>query len=413
MDNSERNYSLHKGKIKFLLLEGIHPRAREVIENASYTNIVEQSGALTPQALQRALKGVHFVGIRSRTQLDAAAIEAADRLTAIGCFCIGTNQVDLQRAQHTGIPVFNAPFANTRSVAELSLAEIIMLMRGIPQKNAAAHRGEWLKSASGSNEIRGKTLGIVGYGHIGTQLGIIAESMGMRVIFQDIESKLPLGNAEARASLKALLKEADIVSLHVPDTLETRNLMSAGAINTMRRGSYLINASRGTVVDIGALSKALKSGHIAGAAIDVFPLEPKTNDDRFESPLVGLDNVLLTPHIGGSTLEAQENIAVEVASKLVHYSDNGSTHSAVNFPQVSLPDHGDTRRIMHIHRNEPGVLQSINRIFFDNELNIAAQYLRTDGDIGYVVMDVESNNVSGLMEDLAKVPATIRTRILH
>jgi D-3-phosphoglycerate dehydrogenase len=288
-----------------------------------------------------------------------------------------------------------------------------MLMRGIPQKNAAAHRGEWLKSASGSNEIRGKTLGIVGYGHIGTQLGIIAESMGMRVIFQDIESKLPLGNAEARASLKALLKEADIVSLHVPDTLETRNLMSAGAINTMRRGSYLINASRGTVVDIGALSKALKSGHIAGAAIDVFPLEPKTNDDRFESPLVGLDNVLLTPHIGGSTLEAQENIAVEVASKLVHYSDNGSTHSAVNFPQVSLPDHGDTRRIMHIHRNEPGVLQSINRIFFDNELNIAAQYLRTDGDIGYVVMDVESNNVSGLMEDLAKVPATIRTRILH
>ncbi len=413
MDNSERNYSLHKGKIKFLLLEGIHPRAREVIGNAGYTNIVEQSGTLTPQALQQALKGVHFVGIRSRTQLDAAAIETADRLTAIGCFCIGTNQVDLQRAQHTGIPVFNAPFANTRSVAELSLAEIIMLMRGIPQKNAAAHRGEWLKSASGSNEIRGKTLGIVGYGHIGTQLGIIAESMGMRVIFQDVESKLPLGNAEGRASLESLLTEADIVSLHIPDTLETRNLMSAGAINTMRRGSYLINASRGTVVDIDALSKALKSGHIAGAAIDVFPLEPKSNDDRFESPLVGLDNVLLTPHIGGSTLEAQENIAVEVASKLVHYSDNGTTHSAVNFPQVSLPDHGNTRRIMHIHRNEPGVLQSINRIFFDNELNIAAQYLRTDGDIGYVVMDVESNNVSGLMEDLAKIPATIRTRILH
>ena len=413
MDNSERNYSLHKGKIKFLLLEGIHPRAREVIGNAGYTNIVEQSGTLTPQALQQALKGVHFVGIRSRTQLDAAAIETADRLTAIGCFCIGTNQVDLQRAQHTGIPVFNAPFANTRSVAELSLAEIIMLMRGIPKKNAAAHRGEWLKSASSSNEIRGKTLGIVGYGHIGTQLGIIAESMGMRVIFQDVESKLPLGNAEGRASLESLLTEADIVSLHIPDTLETRNLMSAGAINTMRRGSYLINASRGTVVDIDALSKALKSGHIAGAAIDVFPLEPKSNDDRFESPLVGLDNVLLTPHIGGSTLEAQENIAVEVASKLVHYSDNGTTHSAVNFPQVSLPDHGNTRRIMHIHRNEPGVLQSINRIFFDNELNIAAQYLRTDGDIGYVVMDVESNNVSGLMEDLAKIPATIRTRILH
>jgi D-3-phosphoglycerate dehydrogenase len=413
MHNSERNYSLHKGKIKFLLLEGIHPRAREVIEAAGYTHIVEQSGALTPEALHQALKGVHFVGIRSRTQLDAAAIDAADRLTAIGCFCIGTNQVDLQRAEHTGTPVFNAPFANTRSVAELSLAEIIMLMRGIPQKNAAAHRGEWLKSASGSTEIRGKTLGIVGYGHIGSQLGIVAESMGMRVIFQDIESKLPLGNAEVRTGLESLLKEADVVSLHVPDTPETRNLMSASAIAAMRKGSYLINASRGTVVDIDALARALQSSHVAGAAIDVFPLEPKSNDDRFESPLVGLDNVLLTPHIGGSTLEAQENIAVEVASKLVRYSDNGTTRSAVNFPQVSLPDHGDTRRIMHIHRNEPGVLQSINQVFFENEINIAAQYLQTDGDIGYVVMDVESDQVAGLMEDLAKIPATIRTRILH
>jgi D-3-phosphoglycerate dehydrogenase len=413
MTNSERNYSLDKAKIKFLLLEGIHPRAREVIEAAGYTNITEQSGALTPEALQRALKGVHFVGIRSRTQLDAAAIEAADRLTAVGCFCIGTNQVDLQYAEQAGTPVFNAPFANTRSVAELSIAEIIMLMRGIPQKNAAAHRGEWLKSASGSTEIRGKTLGIVGYGHIGSQLGIIAESMGMRVIFQDVESKLPLGNAEDRPNLESLLKEADVVSLHVPDTPETRNLITASAINAMRKGSYLINASRGTVVDIDALGKALKSGHIAGAAIDVFPVEPKSNDDRFESPLVGLDNVLLTPHIGGSTLEAQKNIAIEVASKLVRYSDNGTTRSAVNFPQVSLPDHGDTSRIMHIHHNEPGVLQSINRVFFEHEVNIAAQYLQTDGDIGYVVMDVESENAADLMEELAKVPATIRTRILH
>jgi len=413
MSNSERNYSLDKAKIKFLLLEGLHPRAREIIESEGYINIVEKSGALTPEELKQALKGVHFVGIRSRTQLDAAAIDAADRLTAVGCFCIGTNQVELQHAGRAGIPVFNAPFANTRSVAELSLAEIIMLMRGIPQKNAAAHRGEWLKSASGSTEIRGKTLGIVGYGHIGSQLGIIAESRGMRVIFQDIENKLPLGNAEARSSLEALLKEADVVSLHVPDTAETRNLMSAGLINTMRKGSYLINAARGTIVDIDALSKALKSGHIAGAAIDVFPREPKSNDDRFESPLVGLDNVLLTPHIGGSTLEAQENIAIEVASKLVRYSDNGSTRSAVNFPQVSLPDHGLTRRIMHIHHNEPGVLNSINQIFFGNEVNIAAQYLQTDGDIGYVVMDVESDNVSALMKDLAEIPATIRTRILH
>ena len=413
MQNSKQNHSLHKAKIRFLLLEGIHPRAREILENAGYTNIVEQAGALTPEGLHKALKGMHFVGIRSRTQLDAAAIQAADRLTAVGCFCIGTNQVDLKEAAHAGTPVFNAPFANTRSVAELSLAEIIMLMRGIPQKNAAAHRGEWLKTASGSREIRGKTLGIVGYGHIGTQLGIIAESMGMRVIFQDIESKLPLGNAEVRASLEDLLREADVVSLHVPDTAETRNLMSAGAIAAMREGSYLINASRGTVVDIEALADALKSGRVAGAAIDVFPVEPKSNDDRFISPLVGLDNVLITPHIGGSTLEAQENIAVEVASKLVRYSDNGTTRSAVNFPQVSLPDHGDTRRIMHIHRNEPGVLQAINQVFFDQQVNIAAQYLQTDGDIGYVVMDVESEKLDGLMEDLAQIPATIRTRILH
>ncbi len=413
MDNSERNHSLRKDKIKFLLLEGIHPRARAEIERAGYLNIVEQSGALTPEDLHKALKGVHFVGLRSRTQLNAAAIDTADRLTAIGCFCIGTNQVDLQRAALTGTPVFNAPFANTRSVAELSLAEIIMLMRGIPQKNAAAHRGQWLKSASGSREIRGKTLGIVGYGHIGSQLGIIAESMGMRVIFQDVESKLPLGNAEPRADLKSLLKEAHVVSLHVPDTTETRNLMSASAISDMREGSFLINASRGTVVDIEALSEALKSGRVAGAAIDVFPLEPKSNDDRFVSPLVGLDNVLITPHIGGSTLEAQENIAVEVASKLVRYSDNGTTRSAVNFPQVSLPDHGDTRRIMHIHRNEPGVLQSINQVFFDNQVNIAAQYLQTAGDIGYVVMDVESDKASALMQGIAKIPATIRTRILQ
>lgn len=413
MRNSDRNYSLEKAKIKFLLLEGLHPRAREIIESAGYSNIVEKPGALTPEELKQALKGVHFVGIRSRTQLDAAAIDAADRLTAIGCFCIGTNQVDLQHAGLAGIPVFNAPFANTRSVAELALAEIIMLMRGIPQKNAAAHRGEWLKSASGSTEIRGKTLGIVGYGHIGSQLGIIAESMGMRVIFQDVENKLPLGNAEARSSIETLLQEADVVSLHVPDTAETRNLMSASLINTMRKGSYLINAARGTVVDIDALSSAIKSGHIAGAAIDVFPKEPKSNDDRFESPLVGLDNVLLTPHIGGSTLEAQANIAIEVASKLVRYSDNGTTRSAVNFPQVSLPDHGLTRRIMHIHHNEPGVLKDINQVFFGCEVNIAAQYLQTEGGIGYVVMDVESDDVASLMEDLAKIPATIRTRILH
>lgn len=413
MHKSDKNLSLNKKNIKFLLLEGIHPKARAEIENAGYSNIVEMKGALTPEELHKAVKGVHFIGIRSRTQLDAAAIKAADRLTAVGCFCIGTNQVDLHTAQCAGIPVFNAPFANTRSVAELALAEIIMLMRGIPQKNAAAHRGEWLKSASGSREIRGKTLGIVGYGHIGSQLGIIAESMGMRVIFQDVESQLPLGNAESRYQLDELLAESDVVSLHVPDTPETRNLMSADKLARMRKGSYLINASRGTVVDIDALSDALKSGDIAGAAIDVFPTEPKSNDDQFVSPLVGLDNVILTPHIGGSTLEAQENIALEVAAKLVRYSDNGTTASSVNFPQVSLPDHGKASRIMHIHRNEPGVLQNINKVFYDREVNIAAQYLQTDGDIGYVVMDVESDDAKALFKQLLKIPATIRARILH
>jgi len=413
MHNSEQKLSLLKKKIKFLLLEGIHPKARAEIENAGYTNIVEMKAALTPAELHKAVKGVHFIGIRSRTQMDAAAIAAANRLTAVGCFCIGTNQVDLQSAQRTGIPVFNAPFANTRSVAELALAEIIMLMRGIPQKNAAAHRGEWLKTATGSREIRGKTLGIIGYGHIGSQLGIIAESMGMKVIFQDVASKLPLGNAETRYLLDQLLEESDVVSLHVPDTPETRNLMSADKIARMRKGSFLINASRGTVVDIDALSAALSSGAIAGAAIDVFPTEPKSNDDKFVSPLVDFDNVILTPHIGGSTLEAQENIALEVAAKLVRYSDNGTTASAVNFPHVSMPDHGKSSRIMHIHRNEPGVLQSINKVFFDSKVNIAAQYLQTDGDIGYVVMDVESDNASALFKQLLKIPATIRARILH
>lgn len=413
MHNSHKNLSLQKKKINFLLLEGIHPRAREEIERAGYSNIVEMKGALTPEELHKAVKGVHFIGIRSRTQLDAATIAAADRLTAIGCFCIGTNQVDLKAAQRAGIPVFNAPFANTRSVAELALAEIIMLMRGIPQKNAAAHRGEWLKSASGSREIRGKTLGIIGYGHIGSQLGIIAESMGMKVIFQDIESKLPLGNAETRLQLDDLLAESDVVSLHVPDTPETRNLMSADNIRRMRKGSFLINASRGTVVDIQALSAALSSGDIAGAAIDVFPSEPKSNAEKFVSPLRGFDNVILTPHIGGSTLEAQENIALEVAAKLVRYSDNGTTASAVNFPQVSMPDHGSASRIMHIHRNEPGVLQSINKVFYKHEVNIAAQYLQTEGDIGYVVMDVEADDTSALFEQLLKIPATIRARILY
>jgi D-3-phosphoglycerate dehydrogenase len=359
------------------------------------------------------MKGVHFLGIRSRSQVSEMVFQGADRLVAVGCFCIGTNQVDLMAAQRIGVPVFNAPFSNTRSVAELALAEIIMLMRGIPQRNAAAHRGEWLKSATHAHEIRGKTLGIIGYGHIGTQLGILAESLGMRVIYHDIENKLPLGNASKRQKLTDLLKESHVVSLHVPQTKQTAGLADARFLKAMRKGAFLINASRGTVVDIDALAYALKTRHLAGAAIDVFPVEPGANSEVFESPLRGADNVILTPHIGGSTMEAQENIALEVAGKLVKYSDNGSTVSAVNFPQVALPDHENVSRILHIHRNEPGVLQHINQVFSDSQVNIAAQYLDTNGAIGYVVMDLETANPVGLLQQLRAVPGTIRARILH
>jgi len=406
-------YSLDKSKIKFLLLEGIHERAVEIIQSHGYSEVELLRRALTGPELSGALQGVHFLGIRSRSKVDAKVLEAADRLTAIGCFCIGTNQVDLQAAARSGIPVFNAPFSNTRSVAELALAEIIMLMRGIPRRNAAAHRGEWLKSAAKSHEIRGKTLGIIGYGHIGSQLGIMAESMGMNVIFYDIEHKLPLGNANSSANLRELLRESHVVSLHVPETAQTLRMVDAEFLRGMRPGSYVINASRGQVVDIDALADSLESGHTGGAAIDVFPVEPGSNQDIFESRLRGMDSVLLTPHIGGSTLEAQENIALEVAGKLVKYSDNGTTRSAVNFPQVSLPDHENASRILHIHRNEPGVLQRINAVFSGRAVNIASQYLETHKDIGYVVMDIETDDPLSLLEELREIPATIRARILH
>ena len=406
-------YSLDKSKIKFLLLEGIHESAAEIIRGHGYSEVELLRRALTGRELGDALQGVHFLGIRSRSQVDAAVIAGADRLTAIGCFCIGTNQVDLQTAARSGIPVFNAPFSNTRSVAELALAEIIMLMRGIPGRNAAAHRGEWLKSATRSHEIRGKTLGIIGYGHIGSQLGIMAESMGMNVAFYDIEHKLPLGNARHRPNLWELLREAHVVSLHVPETAQTLRMVDAEFLRAMRPGSLLINASRGQVVDIDALADNLESGHVGGAAIDVFPVEPGSQRDTFESRLRGMDNVLLTPHIGGSTLEAQENIALEVAGKLVKYSDNGTTRSAVNFPQVSLPDHENASRILHIHRNEPGVLQRINTVFSGRAVNIASQYLDTHKDIGYVVMDIETADPLSLLNELREIPATIRARILH
>ncbi|MDT8409113.1 MAG: phosphoglycerate dehydrogenase [Wenzhouxiangellaceae bacterium] len=409
---TQRNLSLSKEKIKILLLEGIQEQAVECFRKAGYTQVETLPAALPRAELAKKIADVHFLGIRSRTQLTASILEQAHKLTAVGCFCIGTDQVELETARHMGIPVFNAPYANTRSVAELVLAEIIMLMRGIPAKNAGAHRGKWLKSAKDSFEVRGKTLGIVGYGHIGSQLGILAEGLGMRVIYHDIVRKLPLGNAEPVESLDHLLQASHLVSLHVPDTSQTQGLIGAGEMARMRPGAHLINASRGKVVSIPALAQAIESDHLAGAAIDVFPSEPASKDEEFISELREFDNVLLTPHIGGSTFEAQQNIAIDVATKLALYSDNGSTSGAVNFPQVNLPEHATARRIMHIHRNEPGVLQAINNVLSEAGINIAGQYLQTLPDVGYVVMDVETDDAGPVIRGLKNIPATIRTRYL-
>lgn len=405
-------HSLDKDKIKILLLEGVHQSAVDVFERAGYTNIEYHKASLGDEALLESIKDAHFVGLRSRTQLTAEVLKRAEKLIAIGCFCIGTNQVDLATAESLGIPVFNAPFSNTRSVAELVIGEIIMLMRGIPERNAIAHRGGWMKTAAGSYEVRGKTLGVIGYGHIGTQLGILAETLGMRVVFFDIEDKLPLGNAQQVHSLELLLAQADVVSLHVPETPQTKDMIGAAEFAAMKKGSIFINASRGTVVDIEALTVALKERHLAGAAIDVFPVEPQSNDDEFISPLRGLDNVLLTPHVGGSTAEAQENIGIEVAGKLAKYSDNGSTVSAVNFPEVSLPMHKGTSRLLHIHQNRPGVLIKINQAFSEKDINIAAQYLQTTAEIGYVVMEVDTHQAEEALVELKAIEGTLRTRVL-
>ena len=404
--------STSKDKIKFLLLEGIDPSAIDVIEAAGYTQIESLQGALSGEDLKQKIAGAHFLGIRSRTQLTADVLAHATRLAAVGCFCIGTNQVDLDAARALGIAVFNAPFSNTRSVAEMVLAEAILLMRGIPEKSAVAHRGGWLKSAHNAYEVRGKTLGIVGYGAIGTQLSVLAEGLGMRVIFFDVVSKLPLGNASPVARLDDLLGQADVVSLHVPETEATRWMMGPAQIAAMKPGGVLINASRGTVVDIEALAEALRSRRLLGAAIDVYPEEPRSNDDRFESPLRGLDNVILTPHIGGSTVEAQENIGVEVAAKLVKYSDNGTSTSSVNFPEVALPAHPGKHRLLHVHRNVPGVLSEINRVFSDRHINIAAQYLQTRADVGYVVIDIDAEHSDLALAKLADVQGTLRSRVL-
>ncbi|GAB3383727.1 phosphoglycerate dehydrogenase [Lysobacter fragariae] len=407
--------SYPKSDIRVLLLEGLSQTAVDSFRAAGYSQIETHDKSLPEAELKRRIAEAHIIGIRSRSHLTAEVLAEARRLIAIGCFCIGTNQVDLDAAELAGIPVFNAPYSNTRSVAELVVAEAIMLMRGIPQKNAECHRGGWSKSAAGSHEVRGKTIGIVGYGHIGTQVGVIAEALGMNVIFHDIEAKLSLGNARTSAGLDNLLANSDIVTLHVPETPATRMMIGAKQIAKMRRGAHLINASRGTVVDIDALAEALKSGQIGGAAVDVFPAEPKGNDDAFVSPLAGVDNVLLTPHIGGSTLEAQDNIGTEVAAKLIRYSDNGSTLSAVNFPEVTLPEHTGSTRFLHIHRNVPGMLSQVNDLFSRAGVNIDGQFLRTHAQVGYVVIDVSATDeqADALREALAAIPGTLRTRILY
>ncbi|MEM0911965.1 MAG: phosphoglycerate dehydrogenase [Pseudomonadota bacterium] len=405
--------SLAKEKIRILLLEGLHKSALESFQSAGYTNIESLKTSLPEQELIEKIKDAHFVGIRSRTQLTENVVNAAKKLVAVGCFCIGTNQVDLQATKVRGIPVFNAPFSNTRSVAELVLGQIIILLRGIPEKNAKAHRGEWIKSAVGSFEARGKTLGIIGYGHIGTQLGILAEHLGMRVQFYDIEDKLVLGNAVQVKTLKKLLSTSDVVSLHVPETAQTKNMMGKKELAQMKKGAILINAARGTIIDIPSLCNALDEKHLNGAAIDVFPTEPKSNSEMFESPLTAYDNVILTPHVGGSTQEAQQNIGIEVAGKIVKYSDNGSTLSAVNFPEVSLPEYTDRSRLLHIHTNQPGVLTQINQAFADKGINIAAQYLQTIQEIGYVVIDVEKDHAADALAELKAIKGTIKARVLH
>ena len=404
--------STEKSKIRFLLLEGIHPSASSVLQAAGYTQIESLPGALPEDELKTKIADAHFVGIRSRTQLTADVLAHATRLAAVGCFCIGTNQVDLNAARERGIAVFNAPFSNTRSVAELVLAEAILLLRGVPEKSAVAHRGGWLKTADNAYEIRGKTLGIVGYGSIGTQLSVLAEALGMQVVFFDVVTKLPLGNARQVGRLNDLLAQSDVVSLHVPETPATQWMIDAPEIAAMKPGSVLINASRGLVVRIEPLADALKAKKLLGAAIDVFPVEPRSNKDRFESPLQGIDNVILTPHVGGSTMEAQENIGIEVAEKLVKYSDNGTSTSSVNFPEVAQPAHPRKHPQLHVNQKVPGVLAQINQVFSDNHINIASQYLQTNEAVGYVVIDIDAAHSDLALAKLAQVPGTIRTRVL-
>jgi D-3-phosphoglycerate dehydrogenase / 2-oxoglutarate reductase len=407
--------SLAKEKIRILLLEGVNDAAVAMMKAAGYTNIERLPKALGVSALKEAVKGVHLLGIRSRTHITPEVLEAADRMVAIGCFSVGTNQVDLGACRRIGVPVFNAPFSNTRSVAELVIGEIVMLLRRIVPRSVAAHDGRWDKSANDSFEVRGKTLGIVGYGNIGSQLSYLAEALGMRVVFYDHTDKLRHGNTEPTETLHELLAQSDVVTLHVPETPATHGMIGAAEIASMKKGAYLINNSRGTVVDLDALAAALRAGNLRGAAIDVFPKEPSSNAERFVSPLQGLNNVILTPHVGGSTEEAQERIGGEVARKLVDYSDSGSTMGAVNFPQVQLPARPVGTRFIQVQRNLPGMLGKLNDVLARHAVNIAAQYYETHNDIGYVVLDVDASTADSqrVLADIRALEGTIRARLLY
>ena len=406
--------SLEKNKIRILLLEGVDPSAVTTLEKAGYTSVEYQKKALDGDELLEQIANVHFIGIRSRTHLTREVLAHAKKLIGIGCFCIGTNQVDLKAAAELGIPVFNAPFSNTRSVAELVTGEYLQLLRDVPARNALLHRGGWKKAASGCFEARGKTIGIIGYGHIGTQVGIMAESLGLNVIFYDIEHKLSLGNAHQVETLDELLERSHIITLHVPETELTKGMIDAPQFAKMRDHVVFLNASRGTVVNIDALADALRSGKVAGAAVDVFPREPAANGEEFLSPLRDFDNVILTPHIGASTEEAQCNIGIEVAQKLALYSDNGSTLTAVNFPEVSLPEKREgVSRLLHIHANVPGIMRQVNEIFARKNINVAAQYLQTTENVGYVVMDVHSDQPEELVPLLREIDGTLKCRILY
>jgi D-3-phosphoglycerate dehydrogenase / 2-oxoglutarate reductase len=411
MDKQTTSYP--KEKVNILFLENISDAAVKQFKDAGYTSVRKLSGALSEEQLIKEIKDVHLLGIRSKTQITAKILAAAPKLQAIGCFCIGVNQVDLKTATQQGVVVFNAPYSNTRSVAELVIGLSIMLIRRIPDKNKAAHEGTWKKEAKGSYELRGKTLGIIGYGNIGSQVSVLAEGLGMKVIFYDVITRLPLGNANNRKSLKDLLSEADIVTLHVPETSQTKNLINKSNLKYFKKGSILINYARGEVVDLDALSKYISDGHISGAAIDVYPWEPEKNGDHFETPLQNLPNVILTPHIGGSTEEAQENIGEDVSNKLFHFLEMGITTGSHTVPSLSMPPQEGTHRILHIHKNVPGVLSAINTELSKYNINILAQYLKTNDSIGYVVLDVDRKLSKQALTLLREVKDTIKVRLLY